>query len=109
MNRSQLVQSIKSKSAMLSVGLDTDIRRIPAHIIQGYDDPIVEFNRRIIEATHEYCVAYKFNIAFYEAQGASGWRSLEDSLSLVPDGIFTIADAKRGDIGNTSELYARTF
>ena len=109
MKRQDLVSKIKSKQSLLCVGLDTDIIRIPQFIKDNFDDPILEFNRRIIEATKEQCVAYKFNIAFYEAQGAKGWESLEKSLALIPDDIFTIADAKRGDIGNTSNLYARTF
>lgn len=109
MNRSSLVASIRSKNTPLCVGLDTDINRIPAFLIEQFDDPVFEFNRRIIERTKDHCVAYKFNIAFYEAMGAKGWDSLEKSLSLIPDNIFTIADAKRGDIGNTSNLYARTF
>ncbi|MCL4114894.1 UNVERIFIED_CONTAM: hypothetical protein GTU68_036717 [Idotea baltica] len=94
---------------MLCVGLDTDINRVPDFIKEHYDNPVLEFNRRIIEATKGHCVAYKFNIAFYEALGAEGWKALGDSLALIPDDIFTIADAKRGDIGNTSSLYARTF
>ncbi len=109
MKRQDLVSKIKSKQSLLCVGLDTDIIRIPQFIKDNFDDPILEFNRRIIEATKDQCVAYKFNIAFYEAQGVKGWESLEKSLALIPDDIFTIADAKRGDIGNTSKLYARTF
>ena len=109
MKRADLVGIIKERQTVLCVGLDTDIKRIPKFILQNYEDPIFEFNRRIIEATKDICVAYKFNIAFYEAQGASGWESLERSLSLIPPEVFTIADAKRGDIGNTSKLYARTF
>lgn len=109
MNRKELVAAQKEKQSLLCVGLDTDIKRIPQFLKDNYDDPILEFNRRIIEATKDSCVAYKFNIAFYEAMGAKGWDSLESSLALVPEGIFTIADAKRGDIGNTSSLYARTF
>ncbi len=109
MNKSTLVSNIKEKQSVVCVGLDTDIKRIPKFIIENYNDPILEFNRRIINATKSHCVAYKFNIAFYEEQGSAGWESLENSLQLVPDNIFTIADAKRGDIGNTSNLYARTF
>jgi len=109
MNRQELIQQIKKKKSLLSVGLDTDIKRVPQWIKDNYDDPILEFNKRIIAATKDHCVAYKFNIAFYEAMGVSGWESLQKSLALVPDDIFTIADAKRGDIGNTSALYARTF
>lgn len=109
MKREVLVDHMRSKSTLLCVGLDTDILRIPTFIREQYDDPIFEFNRRIVEATKDICVAYKFNIAFYEAQGVKGWQSLEKSLSLIPEDVFTIADAKRGDIGNTSQLYARTF
>jgi orotidine-5'-phosphate decarboxylase len=99
---------ILAKKSFLCVGLDTDIRRVPAHL-RGYDDPVLEFNRRIIEATAPYAVAYKPNIAFYEALGPDGWKTLEKTMELIPDDIFTIADAKRGDIGNTSGLYARAF
>ena len=109
MKRSDLVKEISKKKSLLCVGLDTDIRRIPQFLKDNYDDPVVEFNRCIIQATTDSAVAYKFNIAFYEAMGAKGWDSLEQSLALVPPGIMTIADAKRGDIGNTSNLYARTF
>ena len=106
MNRTSLVSKVRQSKSLLCVGLDTDILRIPSFIKENFDDPIYEFNRRIIESTKDICVAYKFNIAFYEAQGIEGWRSLEKSLGLIPDHIFTIADAKRGDIGNTSKLYA---
>lgn len=109
MTKQEIKQQIIDKQSMLCVGLDTDIRRIPQFIIDNYEDPIVEFNRQIIEATHKLAVAYKFNIAFYESLGSAGWESLERSLALIPEGLFTIADAKRGDIGNTSALYARTF
>ncbi len=109
MKRTSLIQQIKSKKTLLSVGLDTDINRVPLWIKNNFDDPIFEFNKRIIKATHDHCIAYKFNIAFYEAMGTVGWDALEKSLALIPDDIFTIADAKRGDIGNTSALYARTF
>ena len=108
MNRQQLISQIKTKKSFLCVGLDTDITKIPAHL-RDADDPVFEFNREIIDATHQYCVAYKPNLAFYESLGPSGWISLEKTLAYIPDGIFTIADAKRGDIGNTSEMYARTF
>lgn len=108
MNRAQLFEQISRKRSYLCVGLDTDVRKIPAHL-QGAADPVFEFNRRIIDATHEYCVAYKPNTAFYEALGARGWESLQRTLEYIPQGLFTIADAKRGDIGNTSTLYARAF
>ena len=109
MQRAELVKNIQRKASMLCVGLDTDIRRIPQFIIDNYDNPVYEFNRRIINQTKDHCVAYKFNIAFYESLGTAGWQALADSLALIPSDIFTIADAKRGDIGNTSQLYARTF
>ncbi len=108
MERQELVDQIKEKQSFLCVGLDADIQKIPAHLLE-LDDPIFEFNKRIIDATKEYCVAYKPNIAFYESLGAKGWESLEKTLDYIPDSIFTIADAKRGDIGNTSRMYARTF
>jgi len=108
MTRAQLVEQIFIKKSFLCVGLDSDISRIPPHLFQ-YEDPIFEFNRQIIEATQDLCVAYKPNLAFYESRGAAGWRSLEKTMALVPDGFFTIADAKRGDIGNTSRLYATAF
>jgi len=90
------------------VGLDTDLGKIPRHLMQD-EDPAFAFNKAIIDATHDYAVAYKINTAFYEAQGLKGWISMEKTLNYIPKGIFTIADAKRGDIGNTSEQYARTF
>ncbi len=108
MTRSELVNSIFHKQSYLCVGLDPDIKRIPKYLLER-EDPIFEFNRAIIEATGDYCVAYKPNLAFYEALGPEGWRSLEKTLEVIPKDIFTIADAKRGDIGNTSGLYARTF
>lgn len=103
-----LFQQMQAKRSFLCVGLDTDIRRIPEHLL-GTADPVFEFNKQIIEATQEYAVAYKPNLAFYEAQGPKGWESLQKTLEVIPDHIFTLADAKRGDIGNTSDLYARTF
>ena len=109
MTRRDLVNRIDDKQNLLCVGLDTDIKRVPTFLQENFDDPIFEFNRRIIEATQSHCVAYKFNIAFYESLGSKGWLSLEKSLSLIPPTHFSIADAKRGDIGNTSGLYARTF
>lgn len=108
MNRQQLVSEIKKKRSFLCVGLDTDIRKIPKFLLT-MEDPIAEFNKRIIEATHEYCVAYKPNLAFYEAEGVEGMQSLEKTMKVIPPGLFTIADAKRGDIGNTSAMYARAF
>jgi len=107
----KLVSEINSKKSFLCVGLDTDIKRIPEHLLDS-DDPVFAFNKAIIDATHDLAVAYKPNTAFYEAQGVAGWQSLKKTIDYLntrhPD-IFTIADAKRGDIGNTSNLYARAF
>ncbi len=108
MTRDQLFSAISKKSSFLCTGLDTDIRMIPHHLLKE-KDPVFAFNRAIIDATIDYTVAYKPNLAFYEALGGRGWESLERTLEYIPDGIFTIADAKRGDIGNTSGLYARAF
>lgn len=108
MNSSQLLQQIQTKKSYLCVGLDPDLEKIPTHLL-GLPDPIFEFNRQIIDATHSYCVAYKPNIAFYESLGPKGWESLQKTLDYIPKDLFTIADAKRGDIGNTSALYAKTF
>jgi orotidine-5'-phosphate decarboxylase len=108
MTRAALFDQIKRKKSYLCVGLDTDIDKIPKHLL-NLDDPIFEFNKQIIDATSEYCVAYKPNIAFYEALGSSGWESLQKTIDYIPKDIFTIADAKRGDIGNTSRLYAKAF
>ena len=103
-----LAQYIQQKKSFLCVGLDTDVQKIPQHLHLA-EDPVFEFNRQIIDATQAYTVAYKMNIAFYESLGVAGWNSLEKTLDYIPDHIFTIADAKRGDIGNTSRMYARTF
>lgn len=108
MTRAQLFDNIKKKSSYLCVGLDTDLSKIPKHLL-GNNDPVFEFNKQIIDATHEYAVAYKPNIAFYEALGPAGWTSLKRTLEYIPRDMFTIADAKRGDIGNTSALYAKAF
>lgn len=108
MTREELFQQIQKKQSYLCIGLDTDLQKIPAHL-RTAEDPIFAFNKQIIDATADLCVAYKPNIAFYEALGPKGWESLEKTLDYIPKDIFTIADAKRGDIGNTSELYARTF
>ncbi len=108
MTRAALFEQIQKKQSYLCVGLDTDIRRIPRFLTQ-YEDPLFEFNKQIIDATRDLCVAYKPNLAFYEALGARGWRSLERTLEYIPEEHFVIADAKRGDIGNTSGLYARAF
>ena len=108
MTRQELIFQIKQKQSFLCVGLDTDIKKIPTHLLE-LEDPIFEFNKQIIDATKDFCVAYKPNIAFYESMGVSGWNSLQKTLDYVPNDIFTIADAKRGDIGNTSNMYARAF
>jgi orotidine-5'-phosphate decarboxylase len=108
MNRNQLTEQIKTKQSYLCVGLDTDLTKIPLHI-QSIPDAILEFNIAIINATKEHCVAYKINTAFYEAYGAKGWEIIEQTLAHIPSTHFTIADAKRGDIGNTSAQYAKTF
>ncbi|MBS1683056.1 MAG: orotidine-5'-phosphate decarboxylase [Bacteroidetes bacterium] len=108
MNKAQLFEQIKKKKSYLCIGLDTDLEKIPKHLLKS-EDPVFEFNKQIIDATHEFCVAYKPNTAFYEALGASGWVSLKKTLDYIPKDCFTIADAKRGDIGNTSSLYARAF
>lgn len=110
MTRAELTANIKKKKSFLCIGLDTDLKKIPRHLHQS-SDPIFEFNKQIIDATHDLCVAYKPNIAFYESIGSAGWESLEktaDYLKKFKD-IFTIADAKRGDIGNTSSMYAQAF
>jgi len=108
MTRAQLIEQIKKKQSFLCIGLDTDVNKIPKHLLE-FDDPIFEFNKRIIDATKEFCVAYKPNIAFYESVGIEGWKSLQKTLDYIPKDIFTIADAKRGDIGNTAKMYAKTF
>ena len=108
MTRKELFENIRRKRSFLCIGLDTDIKKIPAHLLEE-EDPVFEFNKRIIDATHHLCVAYKPNIAFYESLGPQGWESLEKTLAHIPRDIFTIADAKRGDIGNTARLYADTF
>jgi orotidine-5'-phosphate decarboxylase len=108
MTRAELVAQIKAKQSFLCVGLDTDLTKIPSFLLD-FEDPIFEFNKRIIDATKDYCVAYKPNLAFYEYLGPKGWESLKKTLDYIPNNIFTIADAKRGDIGNTSSYYAKTF
>jgi orotidine-5'-phosphate decarboxylase len=108
MTREQLIQNIRERKSFLCVGLDTDIEKIPAHL-HTFDDPIFEFNRRIIDATKEYCVAYKLNTAFFESLGAKGWQTMEKTFAYIGKSHFTIADAKRGDIGNTCDMYAKAF
>ncbi len=111
MKRTELIDNIRLKQSFLCVGLDTDIKKIPQHLLSA-EDPVYEFNKAIIDATAPYAIAYKPNVAFYECDGVKGWESLEKTVKYIkenyPD-IFIIADAKRGDIGNTSKMYARTF
>lgn len=111
MTTQQLIQQIKTKKSFLCIGLDVDFTKIPKHLLE-LEDPIFEFNKAIIDATHDLCVSYKPNTAFYEAFGIKGWQSLEKTINYIntnyPE-IFTIADAKRGDIGNTSSMYAKAF
>ncbi len=111
MTTQQLIDQIKKKKSFLCVGLDVDLNKIPKHLLQT-EDPIFEFNKAIIDATHHLCVAYKPNIAFFEAYGLKGWKALERTINYLNENhpeIFTIADAKRGDIGNTSTMYAKAF
>jgi orotidine-5'-phosphate decarboxylase len=108
MTRKELVGQIFSRSTYLCVGLDTDLSLIPASL-RSSADPVFEFNKRIIDATRSFCVGYKINTAFYEANGISGWESLVKTANYIPDSHFKIADAKRGDIGNSSAQYARAF
>jgi orotidine-5'-phosphate decarboxylase len=108
MNINQLIQSIKEKKSFLCVGLDSDISKIPTHLLDA-EDPVFEFNKQIIDATADLCVAYKPNTAFYECRGDEGWKSLKRTFDYIPKTHFSIADAKRGDIGNTSKMYAQAF
>jgi orotidine-5'-phosphate decarboxylase len=108
MTRQQLAAHIRSVGSYLCVGLDSDSTKIPAHLL-SHKDPVFEFNKQIIDATKEHCVAYKINTAFYEAGGVKGWETMEKTVNYIPSTHFTIADAKRGDIGNTSSQYARAF
>ena len=111
MTRKEVIASIQRKRSFLCVGLDTDIKKIPAHLLQE-EDPVFAFNKAIIDATAPYCVAYKPNLAFYESMGVKGWIAFEKTVSYLRENYpdqFIIADAKRGDIGNTSAMYARTF
>lgn len=108
MNRQQLIAQIALKKSFLCVGLDTDIKKIPQHLLE-FEDPVFEFNKQIIDATKDYCVSYKINTAFYESRGIEGWKSLIKTWNYLPSECFSIADAKRGDIGNTSEMYAKAF
>lgn len=108
MTRAALIEEIRRKQSFLCIGLDSDLDRIPKHLLNE-EDPIFAFNKAIIEATHHLAVAYKPNLAFYEKLGPSGWVTLQKTLEVIPDNCFTIADAKRGDIGNTARYYADTF
>ena len=111
MDKSALIAQIEKKRSVLCVGLDTDLNKIPSHLLKE-SDPIFAFNKAIIDATAEYAVAYKPNIAFYESYGVKGWQSLEKTINYLNESypeVFTIADAKRGDIGNTSKMYADAF
>ena len=111
MTTQELVAQIKKKKSFLCIGLDVDVDKIPSHLLSN-EDPIFAFNKAIIDATHHFCVAYKPNTAFYEAYGLKGWKSLEKTINYLNETypeIFTIADAKRGDIGNTSAMYAKAF
>lgn len=111
MTTQQLIEQIQIKKSFLCIGLDVDLEKIPSHLLE-LEDPIFEFNKAIIDATHDLCVAYKPNTAFYEAYGIKGWQSLQKTIDYLNQNhpeIFTIADAKRGDIGNTSTMYAKAF
>lgn len=108
MNYQQLVNQIKTKKSFLCVGLDTDINKIPKHLLNNIN-PVLAFNKKIIDATKDLCIAYKINTAFYECNGVNGWQTMVDTLNYIPKNIFTIADAKRGDIGNTATMYAQAF
>jgi orotidine-5'-phosphate decarboxylase len=108
MTRSQLIENIKAKNSFLCIGLDADIEKIPKFLLSEAD-PLFEFNKQIIDATHDLCISYKPNLAFYESQGAKGFDSLKKTVDYFPKDLFSIADAKRGDIGNTASLYAKTF
>jgi len=108
MNRVQLVMQIRQKQNYLCVGLDTDSTKLPKHL-QSHPDAVFEFNKAIIDATKDHCVSYKINTAFYESQGLKGWESMERTVNYIPATHLKIADAKRGDIGNTSSQYAKTF
>ena len=111
MTKQELFENIQRKKSFLCVGLDTDVNKIPEHLFDS-EDPIFEFNKAIIDATADLCVAYKPNLAFYESLGLEGWEVLERTVEYIRENYpdqFIIADAKRGDIGNTSAMYARTF
>jgi len=108
MTRQQLIEQVRSKQSYLCVGLDTDITKIPGHLLAG-PEPVFTFNKAIIDATRDLCVSYKINTAFYEALGLKGWEAMEKTINYIGKEHFTIADAKRGDIGNTADQYAKAF
>jgi orotidine-5'-phosphate decarboxylase len=108
MHRNTIIEQIKQKNSYLCIGLDTDITKIPKHLQQN-KNAVVDFNKAIIDATEEYCVSYKINTAFYEALGSKGWDAMEETVNYIPSTHLKIADAKRGDIGNTSSQYAKAF
>lgn len=108
MHRNILIEQIQQKGSYLCVGLDTDLSKIPKHL-QGKPDAVVSFNKAIIDATKNFCVSYKINTAFYEAMGVKGWEAMEETVNYIPSTHLKIADAKRGDIGNTSSQYAKAF
>ncbi len=111
MNRQEIISQIKTKASFLCIGLDPDIQKIPSHLLKG-EEPLFAFNKAIIDATHDLCVAYKPNLAFYESCGLEGWKAFEKTVRYIREkdtSQFIIADAKRGDIGNTAEMYARSF
>jgi orotidine-5'-phosphate decarboxylase len=108
MTREQLIKEIFSKNSYLCVGLDTDLNKIPKHL-QSHPKAVYEFNKQIIDATKDLCVSYKINTAFYEAMGLKGWEAMQKTVTYIPSTHFKIADAKRGDIGNTSSQYAKAF
>ncbi len=108
MSRTEIIEQIRRKRSFLCIGLDADPALIPS-CLRHYEDPVFEFNKRIIEATSPYCVAYKINTAFYEAQGAPGWQTMLHTRSLIPSDVFVIADAKRADVRHSSEQYAKAF
>ncbi|WP_343531947.1 orotidine-5'-phosphate decarboxylase [Pedobacter sp.] len=108
MNKQQLFEQIQRKKSFLCIGLDPVMDKLPKHLLK-YEDPILEFNKQLIDATHDLCVAYKPNTAFYETRGVKGWNTLVKTWQHFPKDVFTIADSKRGDIGNTSAMYAEAF
>ena len=108
MNKQQLFEQIQRKKSFLCIGLDPVLDKLPKHLLK-YDNPVLEFNKQLIDATHDLCVAYKPNTAFYETRGVKGWQTLVDTWKHFPKDVFSIADAKRGDIGNTSAMYAEAF